>query len=280
MNIRFVSVVMLAAILLASCSSDTSTFPDDSFLVVANSDVGLGKSVLQVAVVGPDGDRLGSPDANVRFEVAPTDTLTDSQELDAEWMWLVPDVVGLFRVDAEFDTTGTWAVRVLPEVEGGPRPAVFEVRDPTSAPNIGEVAPIAPHDTLASKPIEALTTDPDPDPDLYETTLEEAFKSGQKTVVVFATPAFCQSATCGPTLSVAKALKPDYPNANFIHIEVYTDLNSPDFSPTPEFLAPAVGPDYWNLPTEPWVFVVDEQGVVVARFEGSVTEEDLHIALG
>lgn len=108
---------------------------------------------------------------------------------------------------------------------------------------------------------------------------EEAFTSGDKTVVVFAMPAFCVSATCGPVLEVVNSVKPEYPDVNFTHVEVYTDLSAPDFAPTPDHLAPAVGPDYWRLPSEPWVFVVDGAGRIAVRFEGSLTPDDLRLEL-
>jgi hypothetical protein len=57
-------------------------------------------------------------------------------------------------------------------------------------------------------------------------------------------------------------------------------LNEPDFAPDPAHLAPAAGAAYWNLPSEPWVFVIDETGTVTARFEGAVTGDELASALG
>ena len=35
----------------------------------------------------------------------------------------------------------------------------------------------------------------------------------------------------------------------------------------------------WGLPTEPWVFVVDAKGTVVARFEGVFALEELGAVL-
>jgi hypothetical protein len=270
----------VAAVTIVSACGNEATFPEDSFAVVANSDIGTGPSVIQVALIGPEGERLGSTDEIVQFEIAPADDPADTTRYDAEWVWTIPDVVGLYRSEMEVDDAGTWTVTVVPETGPSPAPAVFEVRDPTLAPNIGDLAPPAPTDTLASKTLGELTTDPNPDEDFYQITMEEAFGSGRMSVVVFSTPAFCRSATCGPTLDVVKEAKSEFPHVNYIHVEVYTDLNAPDFSPTPEFLAPAVGPDHWNLPSEPWVFVVDETGVITARFEGSLTSEDLQNALG
>ena len=35
----------------------------------------------------------------------------------------------------------------------------------------------------------------------------------------------------------------------------------------------------WNLPTEPWTFLVNANGIIVARFEGSVSVEELEAAV-
>lgn len=38
-------------------------------------------------------------------------------------------------------------------------------------------------------------------------------------VLVFATPAFCQTAICGPMLDGVKVLAADYPTFTFINVE-------------------------------------------------------------
>jgi hypothetical protein len=40
-------------------------------------------------------------------------------------------------------------------------------------------------------------------------------------VLVFATPAFCQSAICGPMLDTVKKVAADYPTLTFINVEPY-----------------------------------------------------------
>lgn len=276
---RLAWLLALATVIAGACGSESGPFPEGSVAVVANADIGVGESRIQVGVIGPDGDRLGGPDVPVSLLIAPGDG-GGSVEYDAEWIWLIEDIVGLYKTDAVFDSPGVWTVSVEPETGAAVAAAGFQVLDPTFAPGVGDAAPVAPTDTLATKPLEELTTDPNPDEDFYQLSLEEASGSGRETVVVFSTPAFCRTATCGPTLDIVKEVKPEYPNVNFVHVEVYTDLQSPDFEPTPAFLASAVGPDYWNLPTEPWVFVVDADGIVTARFEGTATTEDLRTSLG
>jgi hypothetical protein len=70
-----------------------------------------------------------------------------------------------------------------------------------------------------------------------------------------------------------KPVVDERPDVDFIHIEVFTGLQDPDFAPGPATVAPAV--TAWSLPSEPWVFVVDANGVVTARFEGTMTSAEL-----
>jgi hypothetical protein len=122
---------------------------------------------------------------------------------------------------------------------------------------------------------EELTTDPSPDPAFYEVSLADALAAGDPTVLVFSTPAYCQTAACGPLLDHVKEIAPDHPGVTFIHVEVYTGLTDPDFAPDAQHLAPAVGPEWYNLPSEPWVFVIDENGVITGRFEGVMDPAEL-----
>ena len=63
-----------------------------------------------------------------------------------------------------------------------------------------------------------------------------------------------------------KTVTVEYPDVDFVHVEVYGEFNEPGFVPDADHLVPAVVA--FGLPTEPWVFVVDEDGMVTGRFDG------------
>lgn len=283
---RFSPALGIAAfavvLLLAACDSEPTTFADDSFAVTANLDIGTGSAPgrLLVGVVEQDGTRTGSPSQAVDLEVAPLDAPEEIQRVPGMYTWIIENATGLYRGEFVFDRPGTWELTVHPE-SGDPLSSVqFTVLEETFTPNIGEPAVVAPTLTLEDSTFEELTTDPDPDPSFYEASLEEALQSGRRTVLIFSTPAYCQTATCGPLLNNTKEIAASFPGVNFVHVEVYTGLTEPDFAPDPAHLAPAVGSDYWNLQTEPWVFVIDEGGIVRARFEGVMDPDELAAHLG
>ena len=57
-------------------------------------------------------------------------------------------------------------------------------------------------------------------------------------------------------LDQVKAVAPAHPDANFVHVEIYENLDAT--SADELIIVPAV--TAWGLPSEPWVFVVDADG--------------------
>ena len=84
-------------------------------------------------------------------------------------------------------------------------------------------------------------------------------------VLVFATPALCQSRVCGPVVDVVDQVRADVGagKAAFIHQEIYKD-NKVNKGLRPQLLA-------WRLASEPWTFVIDRGARIAARFEGAVS---------
>jgi hypothetical protein len=102
-------------------------------------------------------------------------------------------------------------------------------------------------------------------------TVAEAINSKRPSVITFATPAFCQTRYCAPVVeSVSRVHDTLADEVNFIHIEIYKETN-------PLVLADEV--DEWGLTSEPWTFVLDNQGVVVARFGGPLSPQELTATL-
>ncbi len=171
--------------------------------------------------------------------------------------------------------SGYWGLgAVVTLADGTQSPAQFtiEVMADPSAPAIGEMPPATANRTLDTEPdIAALTSDPQPEPELYRQTVADALASGLPSVVTLATPGFCESRLCAPVVDSLKALRPEYAGrANFIHIEIYESFN-------PLIYGPEM--DEWGLPSEPWTFVLDAEGVVAARLAGPVSPEELRAAL-
>jgi hypothetical protein len=96
---------------------------------------------------------------------------------------------------------------------------------------------------------------------------------GKKPIVlVFATPALCQSRVCGPVVDVAQQVADEYEGkADFIHQEVYVE-NEVSKGIRPQLRA-------FNLQTEPWTFLIDSHGVIRDRIEGAYGVSELEEAM-
>ena len=196
-------------------------------------------------------------------------------------------VRGSYAAPVDFPEPGDYSLRVTPlggDVSGE---AVIEVSvaEDSPVPSVGEKPPATVTKTLGDgTDITNLSTAYEPDPGLYELSLDEAIASGQPTVVVFATPAFCTSPTCGPQVDTVSELRAAHPDAgNYIHVELYDnpaeiqgDLSRAALVPAADEWGFTQLPDWTN---ESWVFVLDSDGIVRQRFEGFATLTELEQAL-
>jgi hypothetical protein len=259
----------------AGAASFEQPFTDaEAYPVFASSEVVEGESRFLIGLLNDEDAPIASPD--ISMHVAFYDLAESAErpafETDAEFIDTGPR--GLYVTYPTFDAAGKWGAEVTVQGDGLDETvrASFEVAEKGMTPAVG--APVPPSDTptAAGRALERITTDTDPDPDFYRTSIEDALKAGRPFVVTFATPKFCTSAVCAPTLDIVKKESEDWPQVEFIHVEVY------ELEDTTE-LTPVDAVREWGLPSEPWVFVVDGGGKLAAKFEGTVSPKELEDAL-
>jgi hypothetical protein len=167
---------------------------------------------------------------------------------------------------------------IMAEPEGGPKVQALGnvVVGSSRVPGVGERPPASKTPTLASAGgnVSSLTTDTPPDLALLRYSVADSLAAGVPFVVTFATPAFCESRTCGPVVDIVEEVerRSRGTGVRFIHVEVYEDND------------PVKGLNRWmkewHLRTEPWTFVVGADGRVVERFEGPVSVRELERSVG
>lgn len=124
--------------------------------------------------------------------------------------------------------------------------------------------------------LRSITSAPEPDPDLYAISFDDAVGTGLPTVISFSTPAYCQSGTCGPQTEVLSQLDDTYEGrVNFIHVEIFDNPMEMLAAGDPSLGVEAPVIHEWGFRTEPWTFVVDGSGIVVGRFEAFVTAAEI-----
>ena len=185
------------------------------------------------------------------------------------------DVQGIYVAQVTFARPGTWGLEILAQPgDGTVESARLSVNVPpvSRTPMAGTPAPRS-RNLVASDVSDLRTIDSSepPDPRLHQTRIADAIAQGKPQVIVFATPRYCTSRVCGPVVDVVRTLIPSYADrVVFIHQEIWQAGSPLTFSPTVE---------EWNLRSEPWIFIVDGQGTVRARFEGLTTRRELETAL-
>ena len=185
---------------------------------------------------------------------------------------------GMYTVDLDLDAAGKWSLDItVGDPAQGARTAelYFEVLQTPEAPPVGAPAPRSVSKIEADvSSLKELATGGLQDADLYQTTIADAVQSGLPTVVVFASPAFCTNAVCGPQVEVLQQLKDKYKGqANFVHVDFYENPDEIQGDLSRAVISTTV--EEWRLPSIEWTFVIDRQGTITARFEGFATLDEV-----
>lgn len=269
---RTVALALLAALALAGCARA------EHLAVVGNAPGSLAVGEDQRMVVAyrtEVGEDLAAPDLPATLVL--TNAAGETQEVPTEFVWMTEGVRGLYVAYADLDQPGEWTAMLEPEGRNPTLATPFAIDAEPSTPAVGDPAPTSDSKvaTDVGGDLALLSTDPAPEPALYELTVAEAVSNGTPAVLVFATPRFCQTATCGPMLDLAKEVRATTDaDIDWVHVEVYEleDLDPSRPEPVPAALE-------WGLPSEPWVFVTDADGVITHRFEGVISRSELEAAV-
>ncbi len=256
-------------LLAAACSSAPTPLA-----VIAShpASIGIGEQRVLIALIDPATNEFMAAE-----DLAASATLRDEdgtplETVDLEFVWTLPEVRGLYVANFEIPEAGVYQLSVAAEDLAETGPTGFQaVAEPVGI-EVGDTAPASVTRTASDYPdLSVISSDPNPDPDLYRLSVAEAVGNQRPSVVIFATPAFCESQACGPMLDQVKELRGAYPGIDFVHVEVYEDLQVQ----SREELTVVDAVTEWGLPSEPWVFVVDSEGLVTAAFEGAVNNQEL-----
>ncbi|MYF79487.1 MAG: hypothetical protein F4180_06430 [Chloroflexi bacterium] len=189
---------------------------------------------------------------------------------------------GIHVTELTFDEDGMWGVEAsVPQPDGSVATieVLMEVHEETMSVDLGEVPPLAASRTLADvEDVSDLTTGSQRDESLYQVSLGDAIQNGKPTVVVFASPAFCTNAVCGPQVEVLSNLSATYGDAaDFVHVDLFTNPKEIQGDLTRAMKTPLL--EEWGLVSQEWTFVMDRDGVVVGRFENFVPQLELEPSL-
>lgn len=160
---------------------------------------------------------------------------------------------GEYRPAILIKEKGGWGTKLLPSLKVG---------EYAKIPRPGDKAPLIETPTAGSVggDLAKLTTRVPPD---TQNKVNYAEVLGKEPILLlFATPKFCQSRVCGPVVDVAQQAQQEFEGkANFIHMEIYNG-NDPANGVRPQVRR-------FHLPSEPWLFAINREGIVSAAVEGA-----------
>lgn len=185
---------------------------------------------------------------------------------------------GVYVAQATFPENGTYLLlaealphgRAEPLIAGAPRPLV--VGRNTKMPLPGDRAVSVPTPTVRNaRGVDPICTRTPPC-SMHQVSLDDALRAGRPTVLIIATPKYCQTALCGPEVDIIQTMSREFAGrASFIHAEVLKD----DENETVERFFPlSPASEAWMLEQEPAMYFIDAQGVIAQRFIGPLDETE------
>jgi hypothetical protein len=222
---------------------------------------------VELEFVGPHGSRLRARPAIERFATY------------GRW---------LYRARAPLPEIGRWGVDVSADIDGVAQvgSATVEVSPDVGTPALGSSVPGGDTPTMrdARSLMHHISSDPEPLTAFYTWSLDEALAHQQPTVFVLDSYAFRPNAACGGALGILHEVFIDYPGLTVIHAEPWNMTHGSEggmlqLDPPG---GPAVLTEYaraWGIDEPPWVFVIDRDGRLHAKFSGIIGSDELRAAI-
>lgn len=263
---------LLLIFVVSACGLDRQT--DDNTVTSGTSDLQISHATNSLTI---EDNRLVITlwDGNNRVANALTVEVTAHEEGEIVWQGVAQNYsnyeIPYWVVYPELPHSGAWLLDVnITRQDGKTHHGMLgiQVWDEPIGIATGETAfPSETRTFDGQQPLNKITSDPAPVEAFYETSIAEALQEDQPMLIVFSTPGLCESRICAPVTDTVKLLYSDYGSRmRFIHVEVYEDF---------ETLRWVDAMHEWGLQTEPWVYVINAEGIVEARFSGPVARSEL-----
>jgi alkyl hydroperoxide reductase subunit AhpC len=280
-----------------TASSATPASPrvasDGLDVLVESTSIWAGPAGPVLLGLSAGGIRIDDPDLVASVQLASLDGMPIGPPVTAVAVQPPGETRVLYVASPPIPSPGWWRLDVTVDRAGIMLHGSTDIAalDPGTTAALGGPAPTAHTPTLddVAGDARAVTTDPAPDLRLSRTSTTDALAAHRPFVLVIDSWKFRVTSACGKALVMARYLVDRWPDDAFIHLEplrydVVTDtpvLEGSLSAPTLTDPAAAWGlaGDPWGPTSMPWVFVVDEKGVVRAKAEGVVGTDDVDVIL-
>jgi hypothetical protein len=232
-----------------------------------------GSIELRFAYLGPDGSATAEPGPTATATFVPVPGTKASGSMPT----LTGGTRGVYQAeDVTFDRPGVWQATVHFDLDGVAEQlrVTFPVTAESAIPAPGQRALPTQNHVIGSKGVSEESIDSMavggggiPDPELHEWTIADAVEQGRPALVLFGTPAFCESRFCGPEVTELQRLAAKYPDrAVFIHIEIWKDHDAQVVNRAAADWLLVKGKDGSVDLIEPYLFLIGADGRIADRW--------------
>ena len=236
-------------------------------LIIISTDLNIGKNRFVFAAIDNNQNPISTPQIEISLSNADKTTAI----YDAMFVNWPSGKNGVYVSYPYFDVAGTWNMETVIGPNKTKLNNKFIVNEESKTPKVGDSAPKSINKTRFSHPdLSQITSDIEPNLDLYNVTIKESIENSNPIILTFSTPGFCQTATCGPQLQIISSLHDKYKySVNFIHVEIYDNPHELALHFAKRKISPTV--IQWGIFTEPFTFIINQKGIITAKYEGFAT---------
>ncbi len=230
-----------------------------------------GTTPVVARVIGNDGNPVGSD--------APAVAIRPTGEAQVS-----------FVATVDIPSPGRWRIDLV-AANGSSGSIQVDALDPGNTARLGAPAPDIHTPTLADVGgnLLAISTLPQADSRFYQASTSDARAAGRPYVLVIDSARFKVTQVCGRALGMAFYLLDRWTDVTFVHLEPFEyqiitgepvlsgDISNPPLDANAR--AFGLGDSTWPATNMPWLFVVDGNGIVRAKYNGIVGSNDVDLIL-
>jgi cytochrome oxidase Cu insertion factor (SCO1/SenC/PrrC family) len=262
---------------------------DELRLTVVSTSIWAEPATPIIVSVGDDQGALLDGSVPVSFQVTGAENAPTGPPVPATAILPMGQRTTFFVGSVPIPEAGPWRLNVT-SADGRSGSTPITAMDPGSTTPVGAMAPDVDTPTLSDVgDIKQITTavEGQLDERLYTTSTADARRAGQPYVIVIDSNRFRTSPACGRAITMVGYLLDRWREITFVHLEpfdyqVITEepvlSGSIENPPLNSWTRPwGIGDEVWPATEMPWIFVVDGDGVVRAKYTGVVGSADVDV---
>ena len=175
---------------------------------------------------------------------------------------------GIYTEIIDFENSGLWKLEI------GDTAVEFEVNELSSSLNVGDLPIRSDNLTAKEEDIKNLTTGIPPiNNDFYQNKISDLLKEKKQFILSIMSPAFCTDPTCGPQLETLNDIASNYKDLPIIHVDTYDNPNEVKSDFENRKLNSIIND--WGINEDQWLFIISENGMILAKFQGYASYEQI-----